>query len=79
MGLVNLLSMKEDGTASMDYDLQLYGAADEIVQKAAAVLINRLPADFAVVVAKDIIKCAPLFARNPAFLDFVRAHKECFL
>lgn len=31
MGLVNLLSMKEDGTASMDYDLQLYGAADEIV------------------------------------------------
>ena len=29
MGLVNLLSMEEDGTASMDYDLQLYGAADE--------------------------------------------------
>ena len=27
MGLVNLLSMEEDGTASMDYDLQLYGAA----------------------------------------------------
>ena len=25
MGLVNLLSMEEDGTASMDYDLQLYG------------------------------------------------------
>ena len=31
MGLVNLLSMEEAGTASMDYDLQLYGAADEIV------------------------------------------------
>lgn len=31
MGLVNLLSMEEDGAASMDYDLQLYGAADEIV------------------------------------------------
>ena len=31
MGLVNLLSMEEDGTAAMDYDLQLYGAADEIV------------------------------------------------
>ena len=31
VGLVNLLSMEEDGTASMDYDLQLYGAADEIV------------------------------------------------
>ena len=31
MGLVNLLSMEADGTASMKYDLQLYGAADEIV------------------------------------------------
>ena len=31
MGLVNLLSMEQDGTAAMDYDLQLYGAADEIV------------------------------------------------
>ena len=25
MGLVNLLSMEEGGTASMDYDLQLFG------------------------------------------------------
>ena len=33
MGLVNLLSMEEKGTASLDYDLQLYGAADEIVPK----------------------------------------------
>ena len=30
MGLVNLLSMEKDGTASLDYDLQLYGAADEL-------------------------------------------------
>ena len=28
MGLVNLLSMEQAGTAAMDYDLQLYGAAD---------------------------------------------------
>ena len=33
MGLVNLLSMEKDGTAALDYDLQLYGAADEIVPK----------------------------------------------
>ncbi len=33
MGLVNLLSMEKKGTAAMDYDLQLYGAADEIVPK----------------------------------------------
>lgn len=31
MGLVNLLTMEQEGTASMEYDLQLYGAADEIV------------------------------------------------
>ena len=31
MGLVNLLPMQEDGTANLRYDLQLYGAADEIV------------------------------------------------
>ena len=31
MGLVNLLSMQKDGLAAMEYDLQLYGAADEIV------------------------------------------------
>ena len=31
MGLVNLLPMQEEGTASLSYDLQLYGAADEIV------------------------------------------------
>ena len=30
MGLVNLLSMEKNGTAAMDYDLQLYGAADEM-------------------------------------------------
>ncbi len=31
MGLVNLLPMQEDGTANLSYDLQLYGAVDEIV------------------------------------------------
>ena len=31
MGLVNLLPMQEDGSAALDYDLQLYGTADEIV------------------------------------------------
>lgn len=31
MGLINLLPMMDNGEAAMDYDLQLYGAADEIV------------------------------------------------
>ena len=33
MGLVNLLDMERSGKASQHYDLQLYGAADEIVPK----------------------------------------------
>lgn len=31
MGLVNLLDMEQQDTAALDYDLQLYGTADEIV------------------------------------------------
>lgn len=31
MGFVNLLDMEQQGTAALDYDLQLYGTADEIV------------------------------------------------
>ena len=33
LGLVNLLDMERSGKASQHYDLQLYGAADEIVPK----------------------------------------------
>ena len=33
MGLVNLLSMEQAGTAAMDYDLQLYGAAEDVYKR----------------------------------------------
>ena len=41
MGLVNLLSMEQAGTAAMDYDLQLYGAADEIMQPLATRVLKK--------------------------------------
>ncbi len=49
MGLVNLLAMEENGTASQKYDLQLYGAADEIVPKLikGQVDIAAIPANLA--------------------------------
>ena len=49
MGLVNLLAMEENGTASQKYDLQLYGAADEIVPKLikGEVDIAAIPANLA--------------------------------
>ena len=37
MGLVNLLDMERSGKASQHYDLQLYGAADEIVPSSSRV------------------------------------------
>ena len=48
-GLVNLLAMEENGTASQKYDLQLYGAADEIVPKLikGQVDIAAIPANLA--------------------------------
>ena len=49
MGLVNLLAMEKDGTASQQYDLQLYGAADEVVPKLikGEVDIAAIPANLA--------------------------------
>ena len=48
-GLVNLLAMEENGTPSQKYDLQLYGAADEIVPKLikGQVDIAAIPANLA--------------------------------
>ena len=49
MGLVNLLAMEKNGTASQNYDLQLYGAADEVVPKLikGEVDIAAIPANLA--------------------------------
>ena len=49
MGLVNLLDMEQNGTASQNYDLQLYGAADEVVPKLikGEVDIAAIPANLA--------------------------------
>ena len=49
MGLVNLLDMERKGTASQQYDLQLYGAADEVVPKLikGEVDIAAIPANLA--------------------------------
>lgn len=49
MGLVNLLAMEQNGTASQNYDLQLYGAADEVVPKLikGEVDIAAIPANLA--------------------------------
>ena len=49
IGLVNLLDMERSGKASQHYDLQLYGAADEIVPKLikGQVDIAAIPANLA--------------------------------
>ena len=56
MGLVNLLSMEQAGTAAMDYDLQLYGAADEIVPLLIKGELDMaaIPANLAATLYKDV-------------------------
>jgi MoxR-like ATPase len=51
---------------------------EETVRRAAGRLLKRLPADFAVVLARDILKVHPAFVRNPGYLAFMRAHGEYF-
>ena len=57
----------------------LASRADEReVREATSKLLLRLPADFAVVVARDVIKRYPAFVKDKGFLSFVAKHGDCF-
>lgn len=45
---------------------------------AAAVLLHRLSPEFAVVLARDMLKARPAFAREPLYRDFMKAHASLF-
>ncbi len=49
-------------------------AAEEAVSRASAVLLTRLPPEFAVVLARDMIKARPAFMREPGYREFMRQH-----
>ncbi|MFZ4604418.1 MAG: AAA family ATPase [Caulobacterales bacterium] len=49
-------------------------AGREDVVAAAAALLGRLPPEFAVVLARDMLRAHPKFARNPRYREFLKAH-----
>lgn len=51
-----------------------YHAEDGDVSKASATLLGRLPPEFGVVLARDMIKARPAFMRESGYKDFIKAH-----
>jgi len=51
-----------------------YHAADAQVSHASAVLLARLPPEFGVVLARDMLKARPAFARESGYREFLRQH-----
>jgi len=51
-----------------------YHAEDVEISKASAVLLGRLPAEFGVVLARDMLKARPTFAREAGYRDFLKKH-----
>lgn len=53
-------------------------ARDEGRRAVAGKLLARLPVEFGVTLAKDVLRAFPLFVRNAEFKAFVAQHKEAF-
>jgi hypothetical protein len=49
-------------------------AHEERVSQASARLLGRLPPEFGVVLARDMLKARSAFAREPGYKDFLKAH-----
>ena len=64
-----------DGVYVLTSWLALNAARDEVV-RASAVLLNRIPVEFGVVLASDMMKASPTFVRHPSYKEFVRTHGQ---
>ena len=51
-------------------------ASDPQVSSAAARLLSRMPPEFAVVLARDMLKGLPAFAREPGYRAFMKQHGQ---
>ncbi len=49
-------------------------AADTGIAESAAKLLARLPPEFGVVLARDMLKARPAFAREPGYREFLKVH-----
>ncbi len=55
-----------------------FHATDIEILDAAAILLNRLPPEFSVVLATDILKVSPAFARREGYRTFLQKHGQLF-
>jgi hypothetical protein len=62
-----------DGTYMLTSWLAFH-ATDPDVSQASAVLLQRLPPEFGVVLARDMIKARPAFMKEPGYRDFLKTH-----
>lgn len=53
-----------------------YYVKDKQVREAGAVLLPRLPVEFAVVLARDLIRAVPAIVRDKHYRDFIRKNAE---
>ena len=51
-----------------------FHAAQEDVSVASAVLLSRLPPEFGVVLARDMVKARPAFMKEAGYGDFLKTH-----
>ncbi len=52
----------------------VHSSSRKDVVHASAILLNRLPPEFSVVLAKEMLSSIPAFAREEAFKTFIKAH-----
>jgi hypothetical protein len=52
----------------------VHSVAQPGVVPAAAILLGRVPPEFGVVLARDMLKAAPVFVREPGYKAFLQAH-----
>jgi hypothetical protein len=54
----------------------VYGADRDEVVNASAILLQRLPPEFAVVLAKEMLGVKPSFARQAGYKAFIKANAK---
>jgi hypothetical protein len=51
-------------------------ATREDVVRASAALLGRIPVEFAVILASDMMRASVKFAREPSYKEFMKAHGQ---
>jgi hypothetical protein len=56
-----------------------YGAKEEIIRAAASTLLSRLPPEFGVVMARDMVKGSITFINESGYKKFIKKHGKLFV